>query len=111
MYSINFSWPEKSINATIDSENSWSLRDAFRILKLNQAVVADISPPIDTDLGVFRSVMVSDITVRNNVFSCNYFNTMSQKAVIYQDMTITVRKMSILFYFIWFFSKFFFRSP
>jgi len=77
MYSINFSWPEKSINATIDSENSWSFRDAFRILKLNEAVVADCFPPIDTDLGVFRSIMVSDITVDYQFYElqniCSFF--------------------------------------
>ena len=106
MYSINFSWPEKGINTVIDSENSWSLRDSFRILKLNQAFVADFSPPIDTDSGVFRSVMVSDISVYNNELSCNYFNTMTQSSDAYQDMTITVRKMSILFYFICLFLSF-----
>jgi hypothetical protein len=93
MPSITFEWPEDGIKEVINSEQMWSL-SAFKKLNLNEAVVADFSPHIDTNLGVFKNLIVSNIMVNKNTCSFKYFDEMLQKSKIYQDMIIRIRPMS-----------------
>lgn len=94
MHKIILNWPELAISEVIDNSDTWSLRQSFKVLNSDEAVVASFNPYIDNENGVFSSILVSDITATEDSFSCTFPYTTPQTMSLNQDTIISVRRMS-----------------